>query len=114
MSRSRGRTGLLSAAAAVAVACWACPAVALAAGSAADEYTLDVPGIRDAPTLPTPASPTGEREQAGVAGETEPVDSPLAAASKSFLIPPVLLVLLLMGVTAWKLLGGPRRARGPQ
>jgi hypothetical protein len=86
----------------------------MATGSAADEYTLDVPGIRDAPTQQVPSSSTGDREQRGVAGENEPVDSPLTAASKSFLVPPVLLALLLVALGAWTLIGGPRRARTPQ
>jgi hypothetical protein len=67
------------------VAGLAVPAGAEAAGSALDEYTLDLPGDNTAaPQSAQSESPVGPADaagpQAGVTGEAEPARSPLAAA----------------------------------
>jgi hypothetical protein len=81
------RSACLLAALAVAfagVAALAAPAGAEAAGSALDEYTLDLPGGNTAApqsgqsASPGPAESAGP--QAGVTGEAEQGRSPLAAA----------------------------------
>ena len=109
-SRSTRVIALLTAALAVALV--VAPAAGAAEPAAADEYTLEIPGSRDA-ALAGPgvgrgteaASPT---DQAGVAGETSPATpSPLGALG-STVAAPVGLFLAALLIVACAAIAAPR------
>lgn len=113
-SRYARRIALLTAATAVILA----PApVAIAAEPAADEYTLEIPGIRDSAL--EGASQVAESQtaspvdQAGVAGETGSASSPLesflsALGEAPLAIAIILLALAGIAITAGRSLREPR------
>jgi hypothetical protein len=96
MAARGARTLLAALLAALLVAAAAAPA-AHAAASAADEYTLDLPGVKDAPGgssgATTAGGKAGDGLQAGVVGEQDAASSPLSDALGS----PIALALLAIG-----------------
>lgn len=115
--RTRGARSILAFVLAAALLGGASTPAWAASGSAADEYTLDLPGDNGSSFTAGTASPGGAeagdgRPQSGVAGESEEAVSPLRAAIDS----PIALVALaaLLAALTFGLLMGTVRPGSPK
>lgn len=114
-AESRGRSRRILILLGVAVALIGAP-TATGAGTAIEEYTLEVPGAGD--TSSGRSGPIGSPDVSapgagmGVAGEEEPAPSGLSSVLRTVGDIPALAVLALL-TTTWLLLDGPRR-RAPE